>query len=152
MPTRWTSLLVALGGGLGSLARFGVDRLLPAFDAAAPLFPWATFAVNLLGSFLLGAVMAIAERRGDRSAWLLPLLGIGFCGSFTTLSMVSVECVHMLEGPHALLAAIYLAASFAGGVMLAWLGTRLGRTPRPPRESDGAPGSSNPPPPRRASP
>lgn len=135
-PARFTSLLVAVGGALGSLSRYGIEHLLPTFDPQAPAFPWATFAVNLAGSMLLGAVLGLAEIRGDRPAWVRPFVGIGFCGSFTTLSTVSIECVRMLEGAHASLAAGYLAASFGGGVILAWVGARLVRASVPPDGGD----------------
>ena len=131
-PARFASLLVAAGGAIGSLSRYGVEHLLPTFDPTAPAFPWAIFALNLAGSMLLGAVLGLAEIRGDRPAWMRPLVGIGFCGSFTTLSTVSIECVQMLEGSHAMLAATYLAASFGGGVMLAWLGAAIVRSLLPP--------------------
>lgn len=133
---RFASLLVAAGGALGSLSRFGVEHLLPVFDPQTPAFPWATCAVNLAGSLLLGAVLGYAEIRGDRPAWMRTFVGIGVCGSFTTLSTVSVECVRMLEGAHASLAAGYLAASFGGGVILAWLGARLVRGCMPPDGGD----------------
>lgn len=142
-PARFASLLVAAGGALGSLSRFGVEHLLPTFDPESPAFPWAIFAVNLVGSMLLGAVLGLAEIRGDRPAWMRPFVGIGFCGSFTTLSTVSIECVQMLEGSHAMLAAAYLAASFGGGVLLAWIGATIVRSMLPPdggrRASSAAP-------------
>lgn len=142
-PAWFPSILVATGGALGSLSRYGVEHLLPSFDPAAPAFPWAIVAVNLAGSMLLGAVLGVAERRGDRPAWMRPLVGIGFCGSFTTLSTVSIECVRMLEGSHAVLATAYLAASFGGGVLLAWLGASLAGHRPPP--DDGARGRASDP-------
>ncbi len=122
---RFEPLLVAVGGALGSLGRFLVERAFAPFDPQAPTFPWSTLSVNLLGALVLGGVLAFAERRGDRPAWLRPLVGVGFCGSFTTLSTVSVECTSMLAGPHLGLAAAYLAVSFLAGVAMATVGSRL---------------------------
>lgn len=119
------SALVAIGGALGALCRVGVETLLPTTSMADPRFPWATFAVNVLGAAVLGAVLAICELRPHPPRWLRPLVGIGFCGSFTTFSTMSVEFVHLVETRHAWLAIGYFAASFVVGIAAAFLGTRM---------------------------
>ena len=119
------TLLVAVGGAFGALARVGVEALLPTMSMDDPRFPWATFAVNVAGALVLGAIMALCEVRPNAPRWLRPLAGIGFCGSFTTFSTMSVEFVQLVESRHAWLAIGYFAASFATGVMAAFIGTRV---------------------------
>ena len=87
-----TWLLVLVGGGLGALARHEVTtraRLRGATTAGA------TMLVNLPGSLLLGLVAGIVTSGGPD--WLLPLLGVGFCGGFTTFSTAMVEAVRLLQ-------------------------------------------------------
>ena len=80
-------LLVGAGGVLGALARYGVGRRLSGGARA-------TFAVNVLGSFALGGLLA---GLADGSA-LLAAFGTGFCGAFTTFSSFAVETVELYEG------------------------------------------------------
>jgi CrcB protein len=80
------ALLVGAGGVLGALARYGVGLLLPGRTRD-------TLAVNVLGSFALGALLAGLT---DGSA-LLAAFGVGFCGAFTTFSSFAVETVELYE-------------------------------------------------------
>lgn len=75
-----TALLVALGAAVGASLRFVVATRL---DGRVP---WGTFAVNVAGSFLLGLLSA-----ASLSSNALALLGVGFCGGFTTYSAFSVQ-------------------------------------------------------------
>jgi CrcB protein len=81
-------LIVMLGGALGSGARYGVNVL----AARTPALPWATLAVNVLGSFLMGAIMTQALAR-QWSPELRLALSTGFLGGFTTYSAFSYETV-----------------------------------------------------------
>lgn len=83
-------LSVLIAGGLGAVARFLLDRLL---RDKVVLFPTGTFVVNLLGSLLLGVLLGSAESLGD---WL-PVLGVGFCGGFTTFSTAALDAVELLR-------------------------------------------------------
>ena len=74
---------VALGGGGGAVARYAVGRVAAGWSAhSVELFPWPTFMVNLVGSFVLGLI-AVSFRSHPQPIWWL-LLGTGFCGGFTT--------------------------------------------------------------------
>lgn len=91
--------VVAAGGTLGTLARFGVAEALA--DAAA--WPVATFTVNIVGAFALGALLETLARRGPEgtAAQRLRLtLGTGFLGAFTTFSAIAIEVERMLAGGH----------------------------------------------------
>lgn len=120
MLSHW--LLVALGGAIGAVLRFYVSETI-----ASETFPWATLSVNLVGSFLLGIVMAatVSNVLGEAQAMLL---GIGVLGAFTTMSTFSVETVMMMEDGRWRTAGIYVATSAMVGPLLAWLGWKTGHT------------------------
>jgi fluoride exporter len=106
-------LLVFLGGGGGAVLRYWVGRWLP--------MPWATFGINVLGSFVLGlVVVACAQRPGWRA-----LLGVGVCGGFTTFSTFSVETLELIESQRYATATGYVVGSVLAGLVGAWAGMRL---------------------------
>lgn len=117
------ALLVFLGGGLGSLARFGMGRLVGTPSTGG--FPWATFAVNVIGSFALGVLVGYAAQRAT-SDWPRTFLGIGVLGGFTTYSTFNQESLALLEARGPLVAGGYvlatvtvcLAAGWCGGVIV----------------------------------
>lgn len=113
-------LAVALGGALGSVLRYAIAKLLP-----AGTFPWATFAVNLTGAFLIGLLAGWATREGGLSdtAWLL--LATGFCGGFTTFSSFALENILLLRGGDLAIAVSYTAGSLILGLLLCGAGYRL---------------------------
>ncbi len=114
------TLAVAVGSILGTGVRALVGLTLPVATGA---WPWATLAVNVLGSFALGAVFGWTER-GRAPAWLRgPGFTTGVVGSFTTFSALAVETGGLAGG----LAAAYAAASLAGGLLAVALGWRAGR-------------------------
>ena len=105
---------VFLGGFAGVLARAALAEALPPGSGS---WPWATFVVNLAGAFALGLVAARPDGRGPRAAYRRPLLGAGFCGALTTFATLQLELVGMLDEARWGLAAGYLAASVAGGLL-----------------------------------
>lgn len=113
------ALAVALGGAAGSLARFYLVVALKRVDAA---FPWGTLLVNVVGSFLIGAVWAWCLARPGTPEWVRVGLMTGVLGGYTTLSSVSLETVLLVEsGAYAPALAnvaanlgLGLAACFAG--------------------------------------
>ena len=126
MKTLLDLLLVGCGSFLGGAARFLVSKVLPTGGGAG--FPWATFAVNVAGCFLLGLVAGAAGRAGGLDPRLRLLLATGFCGGFTTFSTFMDENAALLRSGHAPVLALYLAASLALGfaAVLAghWLASR----------------------------
>jgi fluoride exporter len=115
---------VAAGGCAGALARVGLVLALPHPTAA---WPWATFAVNTAGSFLLGYGATRLDERLPLSAYRRPLLATGICGALTTFSTLQVELLRMLEAGRVTLAAGYALASLGTGLAAVWTATALGR-------------------------
>lgn len=107
--------LVALGGALGSLTRWGVGELLPG--------TWATLTVNLVGCLAIGLLVGLVE---DRRPRLRLLAGVGFLGGFTTFSAFLLETSALSTGP----GAAYAVATVVGCTLLAALGLRAGRSAR----------------------
>ena len=117
-------LAVLVGGGTGALARYAIGHWAARFHSVQD-FPWHTFAINVVGSFLLGLVAYwYAQRPADRLVWYV-LLGTGFCGGFTTFSTFSVELLTMLEKDRLAAAATYSCGSVAAGLLAAYAAMRV---------------------------
>ena len=115
------------GGALGATARAALDTL-AAPDPAR--WPWPTFAVNIVGALLLGYFTTRLLERLPVSSYRRPLLGTGLCGGLTTFSTMQVETLRMLQGRHYGLAAGYVAASVAAGLLAVFAATALVRRVR----------------------
>jgi fluoride exporter len=100
---------VAVGGAVGAVARWGLTE---AFPADADAFPWATFAINVAGSFALALLAAVAAVRRHRL--LAVALGPGLLGGFTTLSAYSEQTRALLEHGRTGTAAGYAVGTLAG--------------------------------------
>ncbi len=127
---------IAVGGALGTLARYGTER---AIVSSAAGFPWATFVVNVVGSFLLGLVVTLVVERWPPTRFVRPFAAIGFCGGFTTFSTVSVETAQRLQHGHVGLAVGYVAASLVAGCGAALVGMLVGRGHLRPDAAGGLP-------------
>jgi CrcB protein len=115
------------GGFVGAVARAEVADALP---AAPGSWPWATFAVNLVGAFLLGYFVTRLQERLPVSAYRRPLLGTGLCGGLTTFSTMQVELLHMLDAGRVGLALAYAVLSPLAGFLAVVLATNLVRRSR----------------------
>jgi CrcB protein len=118
-----TALLVLVGGAVGAPARLVVDRWVQSRHSSP--FPWGTFVVNVAGCAVLG-VVAGAVSAADGPAWLLTLLGTGFCGALTTFSTFSFETVRVVEEGSTRVAVGYLGLSVAVGLAVCALGWTAG--------------------------
>ncbi len=117
---------VAAGGAAGAVVRYAVSLAMP---TGAGQFPWATFLINLSGSFLLGLLLVLVMEQFPRGHLARPLIGTGFIGAYTTFSTMSVEAVLLIRDHHLAVATAYLGASLVGGLVCVWLGmlgARLG--------------------------
>ena len=120
-------VLVFVGGGLGSVARYAVGLALArAFGSA---FPFATLAVNLLGCFAMDALMQVALAGSALSPEWRLALGSGFLGGFTTYSSFNYETTQLAGDGLPGFAVVNLTATLLGclvaGVLGAWLARRL---------------------------
>ena len=104
---------ILAGGAAGALTRAGVGRALPVRPGA---WPWATFAVNIAGAFVLAWITTrLAEMVAPTRYWRL-LIGTGFCGALTTFSTFQVETIRLARDGHAALGFAYAAVSMAVGL------------------------------------
>lgn len=111
-------LLVAAGGAAGAAARYAVTFLVRPVSGA---FPWHTLGVNVVGSFLLGLLMALLPE-GDAGERLRLFLGVGVLGGFTTFSAFSADALTLAQQDQWLTAGAYVL----GSVMAALVGAAAG--------------------------
>jgi CrcB protein len=110
-------LLVGLGGAAGSMLRYAFAVW---FKHAS--FPLATFLVNIIGSFIIGAVFAYALRNEHFATnWRL-FLAAGICGGFTTFSAFSLESLALLQQQRMGMFCLYVLGSILLGLAATWLG------------------------------
>lgn len=116
---------VAAGGAAGAVMRWlmaaGIQRL------AGGAFPWGTFAVNALGSFLLGFLFVWLIERSTASELLRLALTVGFLGAFTTFSTYSLESIRLLQEGSFSLAFGNVFGQVVVCLLLTWLGVQLAR-------------------------
>lgn len=112
---------IALGGVIGAEARYGLALTVP---HRAGDWPWATLLTNLLGSLLIGVLMATLARAARPPQLARPFLGVGILGGFTTFSTYAVDLREQLGHGHPAAAAAYLLVSLVGGILAVALGLR----------------------------
>jgi CrcB protein len=110
---------LALGGMLGTLARFSIGGWVHTWAGAA--FPWGTLAINLLGSFLLGLAMRGAEL-SSLSPEIRGMITVGFCGAFTTFSTFTFETISLMQAGARVRASLYAFGSLGMGIVAVALG------------------------------
>ena len=118
-------LLVGLGGLIGSLGRYWLAGLVQRLNGTD--LPVGTLAVNVLGSFVVAVVMALALERGSVGAQARLFLAVGICGGFTTMSTFSYETLALLRDGQTVFALVNVAATVGASLAAAWLGYALGR-------------------------
>lgn len=112
-------LLVFVGGGLGSVLRYLIGKR---FISDSYHFPWATFSVNLIGSFIIGAVFGYILIKQQVSNQMYLLIIAGFCGGFTTFSAFTHESLLFLRSGQTKLFFLYIISSILVGLFCVWLG------------------------------
>lgn len=118
---RWDILAtIAVGGALGSVARYAVAHALP-YEPGQ--IPWSTVVVNLVGAFLLGLLMVFVLDVWPTTRYLRPFLGVGVLGGFTTFSTYTVDTRALIVAGQPARTAVYLLVTLVGGLFAVWLGS-----------------------------
>jgi CrcB protein len=121
-------LLIALGGAVGSVARYGTGTLLVRVTERT-LFPWGTLAVNLIGCLIIGYLNGLLDDRLIRPEYRF-LAVIGFLGGYTTFSSFGWEAAAMLRQKDYAAAAAYILANNVIGIALVVVGYAASRLHR----------------------
>lgn len=119
------TLLVAVGGLVGSVARYWIAGWVQGLNGTQ--FPVGTLAVNILGSFVIGLMMTASLERGVIGAETRILLTTGFCGGFTTMSTFSYETLALLRDGSGLVGMGNVAVTLGTCLLAAWCGSLAGR-------------------------
>lgn len=117
------TLFVALGGGLGTLSRQGLN-----ISLFWEPFPLSTVVENLSGAFLLGLLVAYLATHARSPVWMRSGIGVGFLGGFTTMSTFAADFILVALYQDLGLGLIYIALSLVGGLVMASGGLRLGQS------------------------
>ncbi len=117
--------VIALGGALGALGRHFVSAGMVAWLGHG--FPWGTLVVNILGSFVMGALVETMALIWSPTAEMRALLTVGLLGAFTTFSTFSLDVVSLYERGEAGIAGLYIVASFVLSVGALFAGLRIMR-------------------------
>jgi len=118
-------LWIAFAGSLGTLARYGLAGIVQ--NTANSGFPWGTVAVNLIGTFLFGAVWSLAEERLVISGETRLIILTGFMGAFTTFSTFMFETGSFLRDDQWVMAFANLGLQVSAGIICLFLGFAVGR-------------------------
>lgn len=113
-------LIAGLGGFMGTCLRYLTGRLCHLWELGG--FPLGTFVVNIVGSFIIGALLGLAERNNFITPTMNVLLVTGFCGGFTTFSSFADDIFLLMQQRNWTIFAIYTSLSIILGVFFVWMG------------------------------
>lgn len=115
-------LLVFIGGGFGSVARYLLSKVL---NDSSNGIPYGTFLANILGSLLIGFILGLAVKNDALTENHTLLLATGFCGGFTTFSAFAYENHVFLKSGDFMTFALYTIISFVVGFLAVFFGMYL---------------------------
>lgn len=118
-------LLIGLGGGIGSISRYVVSRLV--YHAAGESFPYGTLAVNIIGCFFIGLLMSFMQERLAVNSNIRFLIVVGFLGGFTTFSSFSYETFELMRAGSVTAAFFNAAYNVVGCLAATWCGYMIGK-------------------------
>lgn len=110
-----TILIIFFGGGLGSVLRYALQLAFSSCSVLCP-FPWSTFCINVLGSFLIGVFYALSARFNLGEEMRL-MLTVGLCGGFTTFSTFSNESLALIKSGQWAAFGLYAVLSVVAGIL-----------------------------------
>ena len=118
------ALTVFAGGGVGAVLRYELGRLMTHWlgPQAVTAFPWATLAVNVIGSLAMGLLAGFLARHGQGGQTVRLLVGVGLLGGFTTFSAFSLELMLLIERGQPGTAFVYGAVSVLAGLTGLYVG------------------------------
>ena len=115
--------LVGLGGAFGSILRYVISLGLKQFITSS--FPFATFAINVIGCLIIGILYGISEKNNLGNSDFNYLLIIGFCGGFTTFSTFANENYNLLQQNNITVPLLYITSSVILGILAVKLGYKI---------------------------
>jgi CrcB protein len=118
-------VLIAVGGALGSIARFWVGTTVA--NRLGTRFPYGTFVINITACLIIGFSLAFLGRRTELSAAWRFLIPIGFVGAYSTFSTFEWETFSNLQTGAFFVAALYVVLSFLLGLVAVWCGVLIAR-------------------------
>jgi fluoride exporter len=118
-------LMVALGGGLGSVLRFWVGSFVG--GKMGTRFPYGTFVINCTASFLIGFIITVLAEKTDWNPNLRFLIPIGFIGGYSTFSTFEYETFRVIQDGQLLTGVLNVVLSVVVGFLAVWLGVIAGR-------------------------
>ena len=110
--------LIFIGGGLGSITRYGLGTYIG--KQVNSIFPWGTLTVNVIASFILGLLAGFIFQRSGEFETQRMIIGIGFCGGFSTFSTFSLEIFEMIRNGNAMMAILYVVGSVVASLFAFW--------------------------------
>lgn len=117
-------LAIFIGGGLGSLSRYGISIMLRTYSMD---FPFATLLVNIIGSLILGFTIALFWNKAHLNDTVRLAIAVGFCGGLTTFSTFSWETFDLIKNGEFILAVIYALISVLTCILAVSLGAFLSK-------------------------
>ncbi|MDG1027045.1 MAG: fluoride efflux transporter CrcB [Gammaproteobacteria bacterium] len=120
-----TYIAIAFGGALGAVSRYWLHSAVQRFNDSG--FPLGTFAVNVLGSFLIGIFFVLLAEKAKIAEQWRPVIVVGFLGGLTTFSTFSLDALLLFEQGHYNTALFYIISSVALCLIAAFAGMQISR-------------------------